>query len=201
MILASQSPRRRELLEKAGYQFGTYPVKLSEIIDKNLNLEEALKKLSRDKVLACLDQNKQLKSKGFLVLGADTEVALEGEFLGKPKNLDQAREFLNRLSDKSHSVMTAIALLDVGANRWVQDLVRTEVQFKKLSAAEIERYVQSGEPMDKAGGYAIQGLGKNLVEGFKGSWTNVVGLPMERFEELMSENDWKRHCKPAQQNS
>lgn len=190
LVLASQSPRRKELLEKAGFKFHTFTIEVSEILKKNLILEEALKELVCRKAQAALDSAKLLKLKDFLVLTGDTVVVLEDEVLGKPKNALQAEEFLNRLSNKTHSVITAVCLVAEGSQDFVTGYCVTRVKFRELEAEEIQEYVQSGEPMDKAGAYAIQGAAKKFVVSVDGPLDNVVGLPIELVERLMKENGW-----------
>jgi septum formation protein len=191
LVLASQSPRRRELLTSAGYEFTVSLVKVSEIFDENLNPTEVASHLATVKATACVRQHKELNSPEFLILAADTIVLLGEQILGKPKNPAQAREFLRLLSGKTHRVITGLALLwsGSGAKPWtVSDA--TEVSFRVLSDEEIAAYVATGEPMDKAGAYAIQGGARKFVSSFRGSWSNVVGLPLEQLEKALQENGW-----------
>lgn len=189
LILASASPRRRELLQEAGYDFTVDPVKVSEIIDENLNPSVNALDIARRKGEVARSQDKYLKLRDYLILSADTLVVLDGKALGKPKNSAEARLFLSSLSGKMHSVITAIWLgPDQGPA--IQHLEETKVQFRILTDQEIQDYIATGEPMDKAGAYAIQGLGGKFVSKFSGSWSNVVGLPMESFERLVKENGW-----------
>lgn len=190
LILASQSPRRRELLDQAGFEFSTFPVKVSENIDENLNPEVQVRTLALRKAEACINQNKQLKSQGFLVLGADTMVFLANQSLGKPADFSQAVDFLSRLSGQTHRVITGLALVPTDHSpAWVGHSV-TEVTFRSLSSEEIVEYVQTGEPMDKAGAYGIQGLAQKFVSSKSGSWSNVVGLPLESLELALKERGW-----------
>ena len=201
LILASQSPRRRELLDQAGFEFSTFPVKVSENIDENLNPEEQVRTLALRKARACIDQNNQLKSHGFLVLGADTMVFLGQQSLGKPLDFSQAVDFLSRLSGQTHRVMTGVALVPTDHGPvWVGHCV-TEVTFRQLSAQEIHEYVQTGEPMDKAGAYGIQGLGQKFVSSKSGSWSNVVGLPIESLELALKERGWNVDRKQSANSS
>ncbi len=190
LYLASESPRRRELLEQAGYKFQVDSVKLSEIINKNLNPTEAIMALAREKAEAFVTQHKHLESQRILVLAADTMVIFENRFLGKPVNLEEAREFLDLMSGKTHSVITGFCLYDFSSNKLVLDYDETLVAFKSLTPLDIERYLDTGEPLGKAGAYAIQGEGKNLVASYQGSWSNVVGLPLEKLEKVVKENAW-----------
>lgn len=190
LALASQSPRRRELLLDAGYEIQVFHLKVSENIDENLNPADVAAGLARRKVDACVAANKQLKSPGFLVLGADTIVVLGRTVLGKPRNFSEAQRFLRSLSGKTHSVITGIHLQESGATNFWTGAELTEVQFRVLSENEIDDYIATGEPMDKAGAYGIQGLGGKFVSKYTGSWSNVVGLPLERLEKVLKENGW-----------
>lgn len=190
LILASQSPRRRELLSSARYEFAVSPVKVSEIFDENLNPPEVASHLATVKAEACLDQHKHLNSPGYLILAADTIVVSSDQILGKPVDAAQAVDFLRQLSGVTHRVMTGLTLLESGSSRRWTGVETTEVTFRKLGADEIAAYVATGEPMDKAGAYGIQGLAKNFVSSFSGSWSNVVGLPLERLESALQENGW-----------
>lgn len=191
LVLASQSPRREQLLREAGFFCQVNPVQVSEIIDKNLNLADALKALARKKAQALVDSGKLLKGKGFLVVGADTVVVLENQVLGKPKDYDEAQRMLAQLSDREHSVITALAVLDLDRGRSVEDFDTTKIRFRKLETDEIAAYVKSGEPMDKAGSYALQGAAAQFVIDRRGSWSNVVGFPLELFERMIGENGWQ----------
>lgn len=191
LVLASQSPRRRDLLKKAGFCFHVDSVKVSEIIDKNLNPRAVAESLAQTKAQAYVNERKPLKKRGFLVLSADTIVVLGDQVLGKPKNSAEAEAFLSQLSGKTHSVITAICVHDVDRCLDVVASDETLVCFRKLSSEEISDYVATGEPMDKAGAYAIQGLGAKLVERIEGSFSNVVGFPIDLFKKLIKENGWK----------
>lgn len=190
LVLASQSPRRKELLERAGFQFQTLPVEVSEILEKNLNLKDALMALARRKADAAVVSDKTLKSKDILVLAADTVVVIDSEVLGKPKDFGQAVEYLHKLSGKRHSVITAICLKDLKTGQVVTSSCETFVQFRSLSENEIQEYVQTGEPMDKAGAYAIQGKAKIFVASIDGPLDNVIGLPVDLFKQLLEKHDW-----------
>ena len=190
IVLASQSPRRSELLDTAGYQFRISPVKVSESIEDLLNPEDFASHLATRKARACFDEHNYLKSQGFLVLGADTVVAVDDQILGKPVNADEAAAFLRLLSGRSHRVITGVTLIESDTRREWTGFDRTEVEFKSLSEREISSYVASGEPMDKAGGYGIQGGASNFVASRRGSWSNVVGLPLELLERALKENGW-----------
>lgn len=193
IALASQSPRRRDLLLETGFSFRVFPVKVSEIFDENLNAEDQASHLATIKAKAAIDQHNELKSRGFLVLGADTIVVCGHTLLSKPENSQQAAEFLRLLSGKTHRVITGFYLHESGTENFFSGFDQTFVQFRDLSEVEIHDYVASGEPMDKAGGYAIQGEARKFVSSVQGSWSNVVGLPMERLSKAISEKGWNVH--------
>lgn len=173
LVLASGSPRRRELLEGAGVTFEVLaaPDGEEEGVDPSLPPGEgaAAKALAKAKWAA------RQRSES-LVLGADTVVVLKGEVLGKPRNAEDARWMLGCLSGCTHQVLTGFAVVFGGMVR--TRIVETEVSFRVLDEVSIGRYVDSGEPMDKAGAYAIQGAGGSFVDRVIGSYTNVVGLPL-----------------------
>ncbi len=184
LVLASQSPRRRDLLKRSGFHFRVQPVKVSEIIEQNLNPQDLASHLATLKARAGLSESKLAETGGFLILGADTVVAYGGKNLGKPQTKQEACEFLDLLSGKTHQVITAFCLIESASKREIVDYAETLVEFHPLSETEIWEYIETGEPMDKAGAYAIQGLGGKFVKSYRGSWSNVVGLPMEKLEEV-----------------
>lgn len=193
LILVSESPRRKNLLEAEGYSFQTTSVKISEIIKENMNLMDALKGVAVDKARAFVNKNKSLELQKYLVLTADTVVCHEGKVIGKPENKEMAFKTLSSLSGMMHEVITSICIYDFYNKTYVSDLCISKVFFKKLNEQKILDYINTEEPMDKAGAYGIQGEGKNLVENFTGSWSNIVGLPMETFKKVINENGWKLH--------
>jgi len=177
LILASGSPRRRQLLELIGVKFEVAPADIDETPLPDENPVAYASRAARDKALAVATGHP-----GRLVLGADTVVEIDQEILGKPSSMDEAADMLRRLSGKSHLVHTALALVTDGAAHEVVDSAR--VQFIDLTDEMIRWYVATGEPMDKAGAYAVQGLGGLLVEGVEGSPNTVIGLPVHRLPEL-----------------
>lgn len=187
LILASQSPRRRELLNEAGFSFDVVSVKVSEIPDKNLNVNEQILDIARRKARAALTELKSSQVEPFIVLSADTEVIFGNEPLGKPENAEDAFRILSLLSGQSHQVMTAVCVIDSESQREVSQVEITNVYFKKLNPEQIRAYIQTGEPMDKAGAYGIQGLGRAFVEKFEGSYDNVVGLPVQVVRQLLDQ--------------
>ncbi len=183
LVLASQSPRRRQILTISGFEFDVLPSQISEIPDENLNLSAKIRQLAADKARACLKMRTDSKGLGFLVLAADTVVVLDDQILGKPKDENEARLFLRRLSGRSHSVVTGVAMIDSSTSIEFFGHAETTVRFRDLSPDEIETYVATKEPFDKAGGYGIQGAASHFIERLDGPYDNVVGLPMEIVEE------------------
>lgn len=185
LVLASASPRRKELLELVGAKFDIVAGNIEEIIDENLPLTQKIEKLALQKAEAVA---KDL-SGDFVVIGADTIVELDGEILGKPQNIDDAKRMIKNLSGKSHNVITAIALIPTNSNyKPITTHQITPVKFKELSEQEIENYVNYGESMDKAGAYAVQGFGVLIIEGVYGCYTNVVGLPIPLLNKTLKEH-------------
>lgn len=180
LILASQSPRRKDLLEQAGIAFEVIPGNFEE---ESVPLDEPA---SYARVLA-VEKAKQIAGRysGSWVIGADTIVCIDDAVLGKPCSRQDARSMLKRLSGRTHQVVTGYALINDARRKIFADAVRTDVRFKTLSVEEIEWYIRTSEPFDKAGGYAIQGLGTFLVKEIRGSYTNVVGLPVCEVIELL----------------
>jgi septum formation protein len=178
LILASASPRRAELLKAAGFTFAQLAVEVDETQHSGESPAAYVCRLAEEKARAAFDRAKEMSvvEAPIMVLGADTTVVLDDEVLGKPADPADARAMLRRLSGRSHHVLTGVALLN--ATDCHVDAARTIVEFAPLSEQEITWYVQSGEPMDKAGAYAIQGLAARFVRRIDGSYTNVVGLPI-----------------------
>jgi septum formation protein len=173
IILASGSPRRADLLTKIGVEFELEPSQVHERPHTDEAPPDYIIRIARAKVVAVAR-----KRESGLVIGADTIVVLDGRLLGKPEDEDDARNMLRQLSGKWHAVMTGIALYDAATRREVADYDKTLVRFAQMSEREIEWYVKSGEPMDKAGAYGIQGLGGLFVDEIAGNYYNVVGLPL-----------------------
>ncbi len=173
-ILASASPRRNDLLQQAGLSFSVIPSGFDEgAVEADLDPDSYVRFLAEAKADDIAD-----KYPDSWVLGADTIVLLDGEILEKPASAEHAGEMLSRLSGKVHRVLTGYALIHKSGKSRFVDAVTTEVTFKELSEAEIDWYVETGEPFGKAGSYAIQGIGSFIVTRINGSYTNVVGLPV-----------------------
>jgi septum formation protein len=173
LILASKSPRRRYLLERAGLEFKVIPSELDENSVTLSSPESYVKSLAEAK--AGDISNRYPDS---WIIGADTIVCIDGTILGKPASRDEARRMLRSLSAKTHRVHTGYCICHKTTAHLFSECITTEVSFKNLSEKEIAWYINSGEPFDKAGAYAIQGIGTFLVKRIKGSYTNVVGLPV-----------------------
>lgn len=190
LILASQSPRRAEILKTAHYFFVPFPVYVSEIPQKNLSLDEQIIDIARRKAKACQQTYLDL-SPEHVILASDTMVCVDNQALGKPETEQQASEFLNLLSGRTHEVKTAVVLVDQKTLTEVTHIETTQVEFKKLTSQEILDYIKTKEPMDKAGAYAIQGIGAKFVQKYSGDFNNVVGLPLQAIEKLFTINQWQ----------
>lgn len=174
LILASGSPRRRELLKSAGLRFTVKPSSVEEDLLDGETPEEHASRLALAKAM---DVAKSFP--GEWVLAADTIVVIDGQILGKPQDEQEARRMLGKLAARTHEVFTAYAILRSSSRSEPRvRCLRSEVHIRDLTANEIAVYVSTGEPMDKAGAYAIQGIGSSIVERISGSYTNVVGLPL-----------------------
>ena len=171
IILASASPRRKELLTLAGYEYEVVVSQCEEILPDGITPDKAVEELARQKAEDVFSRNPDA-----LVIAADTVVALGNAILGKPKNEDDAFGMLSSLSGRCHTVYTGVCLMRNGKTDIFH--VATDVEFYALTEDEIRRYIATGEPMDKAGAYGIQGKGFVLVKGIRGDYFNVVGLPL-----------------------
>jgi len=180
-ILASNSPRRRELLRNAGFQFEVRPTGIEEARLPDESPEDFARRLARDKALDVARQSEA----GRLVLGADTVVSVNGDILEKPVDAADAARMLRKLSGRIHRVITAVCLVRAPESVLAWRNETTSVTFRKLIKEEIEAYVASGEPFGKAGGYAIQGLASCFVPRIEGCYFNVVGLPIPMVYEMM----------------
>lgn len=201
IILASKSPRRKQLLEEAGVHFTVFTgaTEVDETLEPDLlaDPEEAVKKLAERKAGAVVQEVLALNPVGLgIVIGADTMVVLDGEMLGKPYSADHAREMLRKLSGRTHQVITGVSVWmlllneteEKGGDGNVSIGFRTftetsQVTFKELNDEDINAYVATGETIDKAGAYGIQGKGAALVEKYEGDYNNIVGLPVDKLLE------------------
>lgn len=207
LILASASPRRKELLERIGFAVKTVPAEISEIMDEEEEPTEFVKRMARSKVLAVVQRLKgtmgvqagegaplpqmprggSRESPARWVVGADTVVVLEAGVLGKPKDTDHAFDMLQRLSGNEHTVLTGFCVFDLLKNKEGIQAVSSTVKMKRMSRPEIEKYLSVGESLDKAGAYAVQGVGSYLIDHLIGSYSNVVGLPLCQLMEMLEE--------------
>jgi septum formation protein len=191
LILASASPRRRELLQQIGVACHVKPVHISEIPQSNESPAAFVERMAREKACAGL----AVADDTAVVLGADTVVVCDGQILGKPTDRNDALKMLLQLSGTEHQVMTAVAVTN--GERILCQVVTTKVRFQTLTAAQCEQYWQTGEPRDKAGAYGIQGLGAVFVTEIKGSYSAVVGLPLMETASLLAAFDipvWQVEC-------
>ena len=182
IILASQSPRRRQLLGQIGLDhFIVRPARGEEVMDPALSPAQLVEELSRQKAREVAGAS----DPGDLVIAADTVVAIDGRVLGKPHDREEACAMLSALSGREHTVYTGVTVCR--DDRMLTQHEATQVRFRSLSPREIQAYVDSGEPMDKAGAYGVQELGALLVEGIRGDYFNVVGLPLCRLGQMLSQ--------------
>ena len=179
IILASNSPRRKELLEKHKISFVVKPSNVNEVIDKNLSVYENAMNLAKIKALDVFNRNQEE-----VVLAADTIVVYENEILGKPIDEMDAFRMLKLLSGKTHEVITGVALFTKDSQ--IIDYEVSKVTFNKITEEEILEYIKTKEPMDKAGSYAIQGIGSKFVKSYEGEFDNIVGLPMKLVLKMLS---------------
>ena len=182
VILASASPRRRELIENLKIDFEAKTADCEEEVIPGEHPRDTVMRLSLTKAQWIAER----ESEPAVVIGADTVVAIDDKILGKPSDEAEAAEMLRTLSGRTHTVYTGIAV--IGGGKTVSEYVATDVTFYKLSERQIENYISTGEPMDKAGAYGIQKYGSLLVEGIHGDYFNVVGLPVSRLSRILSEN-------------
>jgi septum formation protein len=180
LILASNSPRRSALLSQINLKFIALPARIKEQILLNEKPEDYVERIA-------LAKGNRIAKKypNSTVIGADTIVVLENKILGKPKTKIKAKEMLRELQGKKHKVITGISVINKSKNIELSQAIKTDVKMKALSEKEIDGYVRTKEPLDKAGAYAIQGIGAVLIDEIKGSYTNVVGLPLDALCELL----------------
>lgn len=184
LILASQSPRRRELLAQLGYQFSVQASDIDETVEKAETAYDYVLRLAKQKAQHVLDLLPEDERVNSYVLGSDTSVVFNGEILGKPDNEEDCIDTLSLLSGNQHQVLTAIALASQASVQG--QVITTEVIFKTLTKAEISAYWLTGEPQDKAGSYGIQGIAGQFVKTINGSYSAVVGLPLYETAQLLA---------------
>ena len=189
LILGSSSPRRIQLLGTLPYSFEKVVPGIDEKLEGVYEASHFAEALAVEKAKAILEENSSINLENSLLLTADTIVCLDGEIIGKPRSKEQARKILEALSGRSHKVYTGVCFLyrEEGSSDLVFDkeISETEVLFKELMIEEIDSYIEKKEPYDKAGGYAIQGESAFMVKEIKGSYTNVMGLPLTEVAEKL----------------
>ncbi len=181
IILASASPRRKSLMEVLGLDFEIKVSDCKEHIDKNQSVEDIVMSLSLQKASAVANSIDD----DYIVIGADTVVALNNEILGKPKSYEDAVRMLKLLSGNTHSVYTGFTIIHTSDKSVITDFEKSDVTFKKLTDQEITDYVSTGDPMDKAGAYSIQGIASSFVDNLSGDYNNVVGLPIYKLSKYL----------------
>ena len=180
IILASASPRRKEILQNTKLKFDIEKSDIEEVVLENESPEDMVVRLAYEKAFDVAKRNTDR-----LVIGADTIVALDDEVLGKPKDQKEAYQMIKRLSNKTHKVITGISLINLKENKIIKDYVVSLVTFKDLSEDSIKDYINTNESLDKAGAYGIQGYGALLVKNIQGDYFNIVGLPISRLSDLL----------------
>lgn len=178
IILASKSPRRKALLKQIGLEFTIIPSTVKETLNPRLKPRGQAENLSELKAVAVYKNYKQKTNTDFIIIAADTIIALDQEVMGKPKNISDAKIMLRKLSGRKHQVITAFTIIDSKSNKKITKSEITYVHFRKIQSREINRYVSSEKLTDKAGAYAIQGKAAVFVEKIEGDYTNIVGLPL-----------------------
>ncbi len=184
LVLASASPRRKDLLTQMGFKFNIIVSDVDESIGPGIQPFQAVEALALSKAMEV-----SAKLEEGLVIGADTIVVFENEVLGKPSNEQDAKRMLAALSGNKHQVLTGVAVVDVVSGQRIVTHEKTEVEFRLIDNQEIENYIKTGEPMDKAGSYAIQGRGALFVKKITGCYFNVVGLPIYKLGSMLKEFD------------
>ena len=182
IILASVSPRRKELLEKIGLKFEVDASDCEEGINPGLEPREIVRQLSIKKAKSVAARHKNA-----IIIAADTIGIIDDKILGKPHSENEASKMLREISGKSHLVITGFSILDTTTNKIITAVVNTRVYIKKLTGEEIDAYLKTGEPLEKAGAYAIQGMGAVIVEKIEGDYYNVMGLPLSALVKALKE--------------
>lgn len=180
IILASASPRRKMLLEKIGLDFDVIPADIDETITEEFS-NQLIEKLALDKAQYVA----QKTSEPSIVIGSDTVVVIDSQILGKPKDKEDAKRMLSLLSDNTHEVISAIAVVDTETGLHSCESVISKVKFRKITESEIDNYIKTGEPEDKAGAYAIQGYASVFVESIEGCYNNIVGISVFKLAQML----------------
>lgn len=180
IVLASASPRRSDLLRQIGVDFRVLPSNIEEVLPHGMHPAEAVEELALKKALSVSENLKD----GSLVIGADT-IVVKDDILGKPSDEYDALRMLHILEGDIHEVLTGVAVVDLSTMKYIKGHEKTKVFMKSLTDEKIKAYIDTGEPMDKAGAYGIQGKGALLVEKIEGCYFNVVGLPLGKISEML----------------
>ena len=183
LVLASQSPRRRELMTYFNLPFEVVSPNGAEIFDDHLSITQQIESIAFQKAKVVFEQRPNN-----IIIGADTVVVIDGDILGKPKTPEVAIEMLKRLSGRTHEVLTSVAL--ISSEKEIVFTSVTEVEFYDLDEQDIIKYVESGEPLDKAGAYTIQAGGALFVKGIRGDYYTVMGFPIGEIGQFLKNNQW-----------
>jgi septum formation protein len=190
LLLASASPRRAEVLRDAGFVFEIRPADVDETRQPHEAAEDYVRRVAQAKANAVADPARAAGERA-IVIAADTIVLAEGQILGKPANAEDGRRMLRLLSGKTHEVLTALSVINIPAAKEALHVEKTRVEFLKMSEEEIEGYIQTGEPFDKAGAYGIQGIAGRFATRIDGCYFNVLGLPLSRLWTTLQALGWK----------
>jgi septum formation protein len=182
IVLASASPRRKRLLEQLGLEFEVDPSLFQETVEPGVSPQKLACSIAAAKAEAVAARHPDA-----IIIAADSFIDLDGHILGKPHTPEEARRMLGDLSGRSHIAVTGLALVDTATGRTYSRYMETRVDMKRLTSEEIDAYVKTGEPLDKAGAYAIQGRGAGLIEKIEGDYNNVVGLPLSALAWALKE--------------
>ena len=181
LILASNSPRRIVLLKSLGYHFDIVPHDIEECIPGNVLPMELVQNLA---FLKAADVARRVSNA--IIISADTVIVHKKSILGKPKDVSDAKRILSILSDSEHDIISGVCVMEMPSRKKMLRIERTHIKMKSVKDEEIDRYILTGEPMDKAGAYAIQGEGRKFIEKIDGSYSNAVGLPLELLQEMLN---------------
>jgi septum formation protein len=190
LILASSSPRRAEVLRNAGFVFEIRPADVDETRQPHEAAEDYVRRVAQAKARAIAEPARADRERA-IVIAADTIVLAEGQILGKPRDAEDARRMLRLFSGKIHEVLTALSVINVPAAKEALHVEKTRVEFLKMSEEEMETYIQTGEPLDKAGAYGIQGIAGRFATRIEGCYFNVLGLPLSRLWTTLQSLGWK----------
>jgi septum formation protein len=190
LILASSSPRRAEVLRNAGLVFQVRPADVDETRLPQEAAEDYVRRVAQAKAYVVAEQVRAAGERT-IVIAADTIVLAQGQILGKPKDAADARRMLRLFSGKIHQVLTALCVINIATGKEALHVEKTRVQFLKMSEEEIERYIQTGEPFDKAGAYGIQGIAGRFATRIEGCYFNVLGLPLSQLWTTLQKLGWK----------